>query len=332
MAFARPGNVLLGRPADRAVAARPGTALVQCWKPVHRWADADGNRPLVNAYLAQCAQAVKRLARPLMIVLHHEPENDVGQAGTTRQYRTMYQHVHKVFTDNGVSNVVWAVGYMNYPKWFRLLPELWPTNVPVGWVWWNAYGSTQRQSYIDNMYRFYDGLLTDKWFPSAGTHWGVREWGVTGLPDNRTVQYFKDATYGMNAGMFPRVKAHMIFDSPGTHKESGLRIGYNDNGHEFLGKAAAYAEFAHCAPFGPLAAPVPQPLSPLIFIVPVKVVAAPAAVLAFTFALTDRVTGLINDLLVAFSGVQQPPQRGTPYQGRGYVAVGPTPARVGCPH
>src|SRR5690606_40330589 len=108
---------------------------------------------------------------------------------------------------------------------------LWPGDDHApDWIMFNAYGSAARPRYADNVQRFYEKLATDAWFPAAGRPWGVREWGIADVPREVALGYYRDAAAALQAAAFPLLKAHVLFDSPGTHHEVGLPIGFWDNG------------------------------------------------------------------------------------------------------
>lgn len=255
MAFARPGRDLLSDSGDRDLARRDDTTLVQCWKPVDRWSRADGNDHRATAYIARQARAVAAIDSPVMIVVHHEPENDLGRAGTATDYRRMWAHVRDVFDTEGATNTVWGIAFMNYPKWDRVIGLLWPEATPPDWVWFNAYGSPSRPDYVDNVARFYRGLADQHWFDPHGALWGIREWSTKGLNVPQSVDYFDAARHAINEGMFPRLSAHLVFDSPGSEGDAAMRIGFDAAGRPAPIKTAAYTDFAHEDAFGTPVAP-----------------------------------------------------------------------------
>jgi hypothetical protein len=252
MNFATPGR--LPRPGRDGIQMlrRSGRALLQCWKPVERWAHADGNDYEINRYLMRCAVEVRALEVPVLMVLHHEPENDVGVVGSASEYRIMWAHVRRVFTDAGCKNVTWGAAFMNYPKWDSLLPQLWPVQADPEWILFNAYGSPARPGYVSNVDRFYQHLADESWFPSAEKLWGVREWSVKGLNGDAAYAYFNAARKSVEEGVFPRLRAHVVFDSPGKERISEMRVGYGSSGVPDAKKAAAYRAFSHAPAFGPI--------------------------------------------------------------------------------
>lgn len=255
-AFASPRHLPFD---DRHVAtwARGRTAswVVHNWKPVAQWAQID--HPEARSRISLAARRISALKHPVMLVVHHEPENDVtagghSGAGTPDDYRHMWRTVRELFTEAGCTNVVWGAAYMNYPKWDSLVADLWPGDDLVDWLWFNAYGSTARPDIAANISHFTD--LADRHRIGIGKPWGIIEWGIAETERQRAVDYFGDATAFLDTDAADRINAWMIFDSPGAHNQSGLRLGFDDHGRPFEAKLDAYRQFvqhrrftcAHC--------------------------------------------------------------------------------------
>lgn len=250
MSFARPGMVPVSKSGDVAIANREATALIQCWKPARWWREAGGNNAAVSAYFTTCAEAVRDAGGDVIMVIHHEPENDVHESGTAVEYKAMWKHVRRVFDDNG-ADPLWGIGYMNYPKWDYLVPQLYPDD-GVDWIFMNGYGSPGRDSWSANVSRFLDKFATTGTLPSDGVNWGVREWGTRSGSSSEAVEYFIEAKEHVRHETFPALKAHVVFDSPGTHGEGELRISLDAHGRPDPGKEKAYRDFAHLHTFGPV--------------------------------------------------------------------------------
>jgi hypothetical protein len=233
--------------------------MVHNWKPARLWRDAAGNTAEVNTRIDTAARIIKQLAPvKVMIVIHHEPENDVStdpgtrheshdSSGSAAQYRMMWANIRTRFDNLGVDNVVWAMAYMNYPKWNDLVPQLYPGDDLVDWIMFNGYGSHTRPDLSANINGFL-GLLEQYSTPGqqmlTDKPLGIIEWGISKVDPEVAVSYFDQATEILDNDRFPQIKAWMVFDSPGTHADKGLRLGYDDNGDPFPQKMAAYEQFA----------------------------------------------------------------------------------------
>jgi hypothetical protein len=236
--------------ADRHVSvwarSRRDSYVIHNWKPVARWADAD--RRSERTRIAVAARRIAMLKRPVLLVIHHEPENDLGErgvrrmrAGTAEEYRRMWAIVRDVFADAGATNVVWGMAYMNYAKWDAVVPELWPGDDLVDWLWFNAYGSDERPHVADNIARF--TALADGAGIGRGKRWGIIEWGMRGTSREEAVDYFTGARAFLDTPEANRLSAWVVFDSPGAHEESGLRLAYDHRGRPHPEKLDAYKSF-----------------------------------------------------------------------------------------
>ncbi|MEH1126146.1 glycosyl hydrolase [Micromonospora sp. CPCC 206061] len=261
--FAPVGKLPLSSSSDKYFALRADTYLYQNWKPVSRWKDAGGGNAKANAFIDKAADAVKSLgAKKIFLTLHHEPENDVTSAGscdtksgasggTAAEYRQMWKNVRARFDAKGVGNVVWVMDYMNYKRWDCLVPQLYPGDAYVDWIMFNGYGSGSKANFVTDVDRFYK-LLTS--LSTADRNlvskpWGIVEWGVHDAPQSTAIAYYGQAAAALAANRFPRLKAYMIFDSPGTHDQGGLRIRYDDAGRSDTAEQNAYRKFANSEAF-----------------------------------------------------------------------------------
>lgn len=252
------GSVPLSNRHDRYLATRAGTHLLVNWKPAAIWADADGSDPAVETRIRQAIANIKAVApKKIFLTLHHEPENDVatagscatrpGTAGTPADYRGMWHHVRARFDAAGVRNVVWVMDYMNHPRWDCLVPMLYPGDRYVDWIMFNAYGTGRAPDFVQNVTRFQQLL--------AGLHgprrqllikpWGIVEWGVHDATPRQARRYYLQAAKALSDNTFPNLRAFLIFDSPGTHGQGGLRVRYDDTGGVDAAEQDAYRAFAN---------------------------------------------------------------------------------------
>ena len=244
---------------DVAYATRANTILYTNWKPAADWPDGSGSNASVNAGIDQMAASVKALGNhKIMMTLWHEPENDVtsdpncpnvtfkGSAGTPTDYRAMWQNVESRFKADGVTNVVWAVDYMNYPTWDCLVPDVYPGDSMVDWIMFNGYATTN--NFVTNVQRFQNLLTadTDATHSFTSKPWGIVEWGIHGFTEPQQVAYYDQAKAALDAGTLPLIKAYMIFDEndQGSATGQNLRVGYDDDGTLDPTKQAHYTAFA----------------------------------------------------------------------------------------
>lgn len=236
--------------ADRHVGvwarSRRDSYVIHNWKPVVRWRDAQDASARERIRVA--ARRIAHLKRPVMLVIHHEPENDLGErgvrkmsSGTPEEYRQMWRIVREAFDEAGAANVVWGMAYMNYPKWDEVVPELWPGDDLVDWLWFNAYGS-ERRPYIDENIAHFTAVADGAGI-GRGKRWGIIEWGVSGTSREEAVEYFTGAKAFLDTPEADRLSAWVVFDSPGAHNEPGLRLAFDDQGRPHPEKLDAYKSF-----------------------------------------------------------------------------------------
>lgn len=256
--YAPVGKLPLYSSSDRYFAQRADTYLFQNWKPAARWKDAGGANASINAHIDKAADVIKALGdKKIFLTVHHEPENDVtsggscatkssAAAGTADEYRRMWRNVRARFDAKGVHNVVWVMDYMAYKAWDCLVPHLYPGDAYVDWIMFNGYGSASKADFVTNVDRFYrllTGLSTAERNLTAKP-WGIVEWGVHDASQAQATAYYRQAAQALAANRFPRLKAYLIFDSPGAHDQPGLRIRYDDRGNSDPAEQTAYRAFA----------------------------------------------------------------------------------------
>jgi hypothetical protein len=77
---------------------------------VIRWDDIASGR--YDADIDARAQAIKAYSAPAFFVFHHEPEDEVGQAGSEQDFVNAYRHVVDRFRAKGVTNLSYALVLM----------------------------------------------------------------------------------------------------------------------------------------------------------------------------------------------------------------------------
>ena len=204
-----------------------GRKLFLSFKPDPYWSNAvgvaHGGSAMVDEQLGSLARSIA-LIKPLklMLCVWHEPENDLGIAGTTNQYVAMWRNVRSIFDANGTTNVIWCWVVINSGPYFRnLLPSLWPGNSYVDWIGWDVYQPTNNIDYVARQAEAYNFFVnnsdtnhnyTSK--PWAWTEWGVGSQGwVPTVADQTTT--FSAINAALNAHLFPRVRYVAYFDSNG---------------------------------------------------------------------------------------------------------------------
>jgi hypothetical protein len=207
-----------------------GRRLLESVKPNSQWSNAvgvaNGGSATVDSQMASLAQSIAAIKpKKIMLIVWHEPENDVGTAGTTAQYVGMWHNVQNIFRANNATNVIWCWDIQNTaPKECScsaseraLLPSLWPGNTNVDWVMWDPYCSSE--SITDDVANGYNWLISNSTVTSdwASKPFALAEWGV-GI--NSYYPTVAQQTNGINQmsgalnqyDMFPRIKFVEYYD------------------------------------------------------------------------------------------------------------------------
>lgn len=247
---------------DLYFAQRDDTYLFTNWKVADVWADADGSDDAVNARIDAMAASIKSLGdKKIFLTLSHEPENDltgdpncpslnyVGSAGTPADYRAMWANVEKRFDAAGVTNVVWAMDFMNYPTWNCVEQDVYPGDDLIDWIVFNAYqtGDTDLSfdNRVDNLYAILAANSTSE-HDYLSKPWGLVEWGIRDSTQASAYQYYAQAREALDADTFPKLKMYLAFDEDDQATGNGsYRVAYDVAGNYDPAEQAAYNEFAN---------------------------------------------------------------------------------------
>ncbi|GAB3858899.1 hypothetical protein GCM10028801_19480 [Nocardioides maradonensis] len=175
------------------------------------------------------ARYLKRtFKRKLFISIHHEPEDEVvetpGSGYRAEDFAAMFRHVHRIFREQGVSNVVWVYNVMGSQQpddapWFS---ALYPGDGYVDWIAGDPYGCYNAKVCVD----FDHSTLNQRFSTTAPWlgfyRWATRthpskplmlsEWAAyTNVSDAARVSYLR--TVRQLLGNFPRLKAIVYWNS-----------------------------------------------------------------------------------------------------------------------
>ncbi len=206
-----------------------GRILLVNWKPSDHWADAAGasmgGDPSIDHDIDTVAASMRSVApHQVMLVIFHEPENDLskngGSAGDASDYLAMWHNVRARFDAAGVDNVIWCWDTQLYSALIDDVISLYPGDDLVDWVMWDPYSFAGKTSYVDTVSYGYQ-WLTDNSAPGhrfTSKPWGLAEWGVfdPGAPGGMfEQQYYTDAASSF--ATFPLLEAYVIFDADAKH-------------------------------------------------------------------------------------------------------------------
>lgn len=216
--------------ADELAYLSAGRRLLESVKPNSAWAAAvgvaNGGSATVDAQMTSLAKSIAAV-KPLkiMLIVWHEPENDVtgsvtgANAGTTTQYVEMWHNVRNIFDANGATNVIWCWDMENYPPLRYLIAPLWPGNPNVDWVMWDQYQSSASNPYTNVLQDCYDWMTTNSTATNnyLGKPWGLAEWGVGINSYAPTTAAQTNGINGLNEVLnqsyeFPKIKLVEYFD------------------------------------------------------------------------------------------------------------------------
>jgi plastocyanin len=181
---------------------------------VARWADiADGD---YDSDIDDRAQSIKAYGAPAFFVFHHEPEDQVGQAGTEADFVDAYRHVVDRFRSKGVTNLSYALVLMASTYRYGDPDAFYPGDSYVDLVGadgYNWHGCPGRDddwiSFADIFSDFRDfGVAKDK--PLY-----VAEWGSMEDPDvpGRKADWIEDASATIRS--WPEVKMLAYYHNEG---------------------------------------------------------------------------------------------------------------------
>jgi chitodextrinase len=203
--------------------ARRNDGARNCWKDI-----ANGAQ---DSWIRERARAVKNFngGKPLFLVFHHEPEDDVGTCGgdlrgTIEEYKAAWRHIVGIFRAEGATNAVWVWVLMSATFDSGNAAQYYPGDSYVDWIavdgynWYPGKPGSQWRSFQKIFEPFYQWSSTahssanhtDLTKPLMIAEWGVQE--DTATPDpNRKAQWFLDAIPVVKN--WPKIKALVYFHS-----------------------------------------------------------------------------------------------------------------------
>lgn len=151
--------------------AQDGRLLLLSWKPriganTLKWSDVAAGKYDTD-HVIPTAKKVAAWGRKVLLILHHEPDDEVRETGSgmsASDYIAMWQHVRKRFDEAGAKNVVWVwavVAGTNDPvKW----DALYPGDAYVDWLACSAFNFQEQQwrSLSDATQRFRDWAVRSR--------------------------------------------------------------------------------------------------------------------------------------------------------------------------
>ena len=217
---------------------------------VVRWREiAAGER---DHELAAAADTLASYGRRLLLIFHHEPEDDLERFGTPAEYAVAFRRVVSVFRERGATNVVWVWNLMAWSFDARAklqAADFYPGDDVVDWIaadGYNWYGSTYAPGRAWRSFAQVFGAFRT-WGAARGKPLLIAEWGT--LEDAadplRKARWFADAAETVKA--WPEIKGLTYFNAHGWYFDSSPQA------------LAAHRAMAHDPYFNPLVRPRDTP-------------------------------------------------------------------------
>jgi len=124
-----------------------------------------------DALLTKRAQELRGFGVPVMLTFDHEADSNIGAFGTPADYVAAFRRVHRIFRDQGATNVIWV---WNMEGELFADPAtadaMYPGDEYVDWISADAYN-------------WYPGKSGSKWRSFAQAFAPFRQWAMEKHPD-----------------------------------------------------------------------------------------------------------------------------------------------------
>jgi hypothetical protein len=172
-----------------------------------------------DPWIASRAEAFRTFGHPVMLVFHHEPENDVNTNGTPADFVAAWRHVHEIFVREGATNVIWVVTLFGISYAGGAVSRFYPGDDVVDWIGADGYnffgtfaghGGCRRPAWR-SFSEVFSGVVT---FAEAhGKPLMIAEWGTPEDPavPGRKAEWFREAATAVKS--WPVIKGLAYFDS-----------------------------------------------------------------------------------------------------------------------
>jgi beta-mannanase len=175
-----------------------------------------------DAWITERANAFKAFGHPVMLVFHHEPENDLATNGTPEEFAAAWRHVHDVFLRQGATNVIWVVVLFAFTYYGQRLSQFYPGDQYLDWVGGDGYnfygtspgpGGCSRHTWrsFAEVFSAMVGFAKAHGKPAIAAEWGTS--ADPAQPD-RKAAWFRDAQAVVES--WPALKALVYFDADRT--------------------------------------------------------------------------------------------------------------------
>jgi hypothetical protein len=158
---------------------------------------------------------IKAFGKPMFLSFDSEMDGLVGRgSGTAAQFVAAYRHIHNVFAQLGVTNVVWVWTVTGWSGHDELYPSLYPGDAYVDWIGYDPYNfaSCRNEAWrsaaavIDTFYQW----LTSN--GHANKPFMLQEYGTVTDPSNANAAAEWYQALPAALALHPNIKAVNEFD------------------------------------------------------------------------------------------------------------------------
>ena len=238
---------------DVKLADRPGrqpAMLLINWKPStsHTWRQiADG---AADANIESVAAGIKAYPHRIFLTVWHEPENEIGAAGsgmTVADYVAMYRHVVDQLRARGVTNVVYVWNMMGATKHREMYDGLYPGHSYVDWIAMDPYGFEPETDFgklvnKSSAYFSWEGFYVWATNKAPGKPIMLAEWGWDQRLADSPGPAALDGAVPILRSQYPALKA-LVYWNGDDDRHVYARL--NEDSALSRAYAAAYARFAN---------------------------------------------------------------------------------------
>ena len=204
-------DIVRGRTPILSIRPQRGDGSILSWQSL-----AAGTH---DAAIRDHAEAIGALAAPVILTLHHEP--DQNSHGTTAEFIAAWRRYVSIFRDRGGTNVAW--NWIMTPPSFRAPPlgpgadALYPGDDVVDWISLDPYNWFACTTGMPPAWRPLREMLTPfaEWAEPHGKPLMLAEWASAEDPDQptRKSEWFAEAA--LTLADFPAVKAVSYYEGVG---------------------------------------------------------------------------------------------------------------------
>ncbi|WP_283139066.1 DUF7594 domain-containing protein [Rhizohabitans arisaemae] len=199
-----------------------------------------GLDPLLKA----AAQKVKSFPGRVMLDISGEIDSQTEWMGDTAQrrewlagYKAMWQHIHRLFAREGVTNVTWNLVVGGFARDNKIYTESYPGDAYVDWISWDPYDNSCRKGSAFGTFNTFYAKLENGLLPGGSNNkYGIMEYGF-GAACQET--YLKNMAADLKR--LPKIRAVLYFDRgnmPYTLSAAGWKA-FGQSGTDAYFKAAS---------------------------------------------------------------------------------------------